>query len=137
MEFHPFLSQKSFAAWHKSFGIHVQQFSPLGNMNSFYRDVYWRNGRANRGRLLDEPVLSEIGAKYSKSPAQMALAWGVNHRRSVIPKSTIPWQIKQNIESDFVLEEDMERIDKLNADLRFNTPDRAYRWPLHKGLDGV
>ncbi|KAL4753899.1 hypothetical protein BDW72DRAFT_201132 [Aspergillus terricola var. indicus] len=120
MELHPFLSQKSFAAWHKSLGIHVQQFSPLGNMNSFYRDVYWSNGRVNFGRLLDEPVLSEIGAKYSKSPAQVALAWGVNHGRSVIPKSTIPWQIRQNIESDFVLdEEDMDRIARLNADLRF------------------
>ncbi|KAL5001841.1 NADP-dependent oxidoreductase domain-containing protein [Aspergillus recurvatus] len=134
MELHPFLIQKSFAAWHKSLGIHVQQFSPLGNMNSFYRDVYWCNGRANRGRLPDEPVLSEIGAKYSKSPAQMALAWDVNHGLSMILKRTVPCQIRQNIESDFVLEEeDMESIDKLNADLRFNTPDEAYRWPL----DGV
>lgn len=138
MELHPFLSQKCFAAWHKSLGIHVQQFSPLGNMNSFYRDVYWSNGRANLGRLLDEPVLSEIGVKYSRSAAQVALAWGVNHGRPVIPKSTIPWQIRQNVESDFVLEEeDMERFDKLNADLRFNTPQEAYRWPLYKGLDGV
>jgi diketogulonate reductase-like aldo/keto reductase len=105
-------------------------------MNSFYR-VYWSNGRANLGRLLDEPVLSEIGAKYSKSPAHVALAWGVNHGRSVIPNSTIPWQIRQNVESDFVLEEDMERIDKLYADLKFNTPQEVYRWPLYKGLDGV
>ncbi|KAL4804492.1 Aldo/keto reductase [Aspergillus unguis] len=138
MEVHPFLSQKSFTAWHKEQGIHVQQFSPLGNQNSFYRDVYWSNGRANRGRLLDEPVLAEIGDKYGKSPAQVALAWGVNHGRSVIPKSTIPWQIEQNVQSDFVLERgDMEKIDALNADLRFNTPDEAYRWPLYKGLDGV
>ncbi|KAL4739436.1 NADP-dependent oxidoreductase domain-containing protein [Aspergillus similis] len=74
MELHGFLSQKSFADWYKSPGIHVQQFNPLGNMNSFYRDVYWSNGRAKLGRLLDEPVLSEIGAKYSKSSAQVALA---------------------------------------------------------------
>ncbi|RDW81181.1 aldo/keto reductase [Aspergillus mulundensis] len=138
MEVHPFLSQKAFTAWHKTRGIHVQQFSPLGNMNSFYREVSWSNGRANRGRLLDEPVLHELGAKYNKSPAQVALAWGVNHGRSVIPKSTIPWQIRQNVESVFVLDqEDMEKIDALNADLRFNTPDEAYRWPLYQGLDGV
>ncbi|KAL4908964.1 NADP-dependent oxidoreductase domain-containing protein [Aspergillus multicolor] len=138
MEVHPFLSQKTFTTWHKTRGIHVQQFSPLGNMNSFYREVSWSNGRANRGRLLDEPVLHEIGAKYNKTPAQVALAWGVNHGRSVIPKSTIPWQIRQNVESVFVLDlEDVEKIDALNADLRFNTPDEAYRWPLYKGLDGV
>lgn len=138
MEVHPFLSQKAFTQWHKTQGIHVQQFSPLGNQNSFYRDVDWSNGRANRGHLLDEPVLAEIGNKYSKSPAQVALAWGVNHGRSVIPKSTIPWQIKQNIASDFALEvEDMVKVDALNANLRFNTPDGPYRWPLYKGLDGV
>ncbi|KAL4970928.1 aldo/keto reductase [Aspergillus stella-maris] len=138
MEVHPFLSQFKFTQWHKDNGIHVQQFSPLGNQNSFYRDIYWSNGRANRGRLIEEPLLIEIGQKYGKSPAQVALAWGVNHGRSVIPKSTTPWQIAQNVASVFVLEkEDMERIDGLNADLRFNTPDEAYRWPLYKGLDGV
>jgi alcohol dehydrogenase (NADP+) len=135
MELHPFLSQKFFAVWHKSLEIHAQQFSPIGNMNSFYRDVYWSNRRANLGRLLDEPVLSEIGAMYSKNPAHVVLAWSVNHGRSVIPKSTIPWQIRQNVESDFVLEEDMERIDELNADLRFNTPQETYRWLLYEGLD--
>ncbi|KAL4948937.1 NADP-dependent oxidoreductase domain-containing protein [Aspergillus filifer] len=138
MEVHPFLTQPRFTQWHKDRGIHVQQFSPLGNQNSFYRDIYWSNGRANRGRLIEEPLLIEIGQKYGKSPAQVALAWGINHGRSVIPKSTIPWQIKQNVASVFDLEEeDMKRIDGLNADLRFNTPDEAYRWPLYKGLDGV
>lgn len=138
MEVHPFLSQRSFTQWHADQGIHVQQFSPLGNQNSFYRDIYWSNGRAHRGRLIDEPVLSEIGEKYSKTPAQVVLAWGVNHGRSVIPKSIVPWQIEQNKASEFVLEaEDMARIDALNANLRFNTPDEAYRWPLYQGLDGV
>ncbi|KAL4788939.1 Aldo/keto reductase [Aspergillus venezuelensis] len=138
MEVHPFLTQYKFTKWHKAHGIHVQQFSPLGNQNSFYRDIYWSNGRANRGRLIEEPLLIEIGKRYGKSPAQVALAWGVNHGRSVIPKSTIPWQIEQNVASSFELERgDMERIDGLNADLRFNTPDEAYRWPLYKGLDGV
>ncbi|KAL2870463.1 NADP-dependent oxidoreductase domain-containing protein [Aspergillus lucknowensis] len=138
MEVHPFLTQEAFTRWHQDQGIHVQQFSPLGNQNSFYRDIYWNNGLANRGRLIDEPILAEIGRKYSKSPAQVALTWGVNNGRSVIPKSTIPWQIQQNMASDFVLEkEDIAKIDSLNANLRFNTPDEAYRWPLYKGLDGI
>ncbi|CBF85765.1 hypothetical protein AN1890.2 [Aspergillus nidulans FGSC A4] len=117
------------------FLVPLSQAYDGGNMNSFYRDVYWSNRRANLGRLLDEPVLSEIGAMYSKNPAHVVLAWSVNHGRSVIPKSTIPWQIRQNVESDFVLEEDMERIDELNADLRFNTPQETYRWLLYEGLD--
>ncbi|KAK9354067.1 NADP-dependent oxidoreductase domain-containing protein [Lipomyces doorenjongii] len=88
-----------FTQWNKEKGIHVMQFSPLGNQNSFYRDIYWSNGRANRGRLIDEPVLAEIGKKYNKTSVHVVLAWGINHGRSVIPKSTIPWQIEQNLAS--------------------------------------
>ena len=44
----------------------------------------------------------------------------------MIPKSTIPWQIKQNVASDFILMmNDMAKIDAFKADLRFNIPDRA------------
>ncbi|KAF7596521.1 hypothetical protein BBP40_001393 [Aspergillus hancockii] len=138
MEVHPFLAQTAFNDWHKSQGIHVMQFSPLGNQNSFYRHIYWSNGLADRGRLIDEPLLAELGKKYGKSPAQIALAWGVNRGRTVIPKSTIQWQIEQNLASEFLMEkEDLQRVDGLNLNMRFNMPNEAYRWPLYKGLDGA
>ncbi|KAK9430121.1 NADP-dependent oxidoreductase domain-containing protein [Lipomyces doorenjongii] len=138
MEVHPFLTQSAFTQWNKEKGIHVMQFSPLGNQNSFYRDIYWSNGRANRGRLIDEPVLAEIGKKYNKTSVHIVLAWGINHGRSVIPKSTIPWQIEQNLASDFKLDtEDMQKVDALNQNMRFNVPSEAYRWPLYSDLEGV
>jgi diketogulonate reductase-like aldo/keto reductase len=138
MEVHPFLTQNTFNDWHKKQEIHVMQFSPLGNQNSFYRDIYWSNGLANRGRLIDEPLLAELGKEYGKDPVQIALAWGVNRGRTVIPKSTIQWQIEQNLESEFVMEKgDLQRVDGLNLNLRFNMPNEAYRWPLYKGLDGA
>lgn len=45
-------------------------------------------------RVIDQPLLKELGRKYGKSAVQIALAWGINNGRSVIPKSTIDWQIR-------------------------------------------
>jgi len=36
LELHPWLQQKAFAQWHKEKGIHISQYSPFGNQNSFY-----------------------------------------------------------------------------------------------------
>ncbi len=35
------------------------------------------------GKLIDDPVLAEVGKKYGKTGPQVALAWGVAHGRSV------------------------------------------------------
>ncbi|OTB05347.1 hypothetical protein M426DRAFT_57106 [Hypoxylon sp. CI-4A] len=138
MEVHPYLQQKSFNQWLKSQGIHVVQFSPLGNMNDFYRNTGWSKEVAHMKRVIDQPLLKEIGAKYGKSAVQVVLAWGVNSGRSVIPKSTIDWQIKENVESDFKLDaEDMEKISTLDIKARFNDPSLDYRWRLYSDLEGI
>ena len=69
-ECHPYLAQHSFADYHRSNGIHVTQYSPFGNQNPTY------SKGEEMSKLIDDPVLSEIGKKYSKSGAQVALAWG-------------------------------------------------------------
>lgn len=135
MELHPYLQQKEFVEWQKSKGIHMIQFSPLGNQNNFYRDIYWASGKADSNRLIDEPILKEIGDKYGKSSAQVALAWGLANGRSIIPKSVVDWQIQQNLESDFPLDaEDLQKIGTLDRKLRFNDPSSAYNWKLYSDL---
>lgn len=137
MEVHPYLQQPAFNAWLQSKGIHVMQFSPLGNMNSFYRDVHWSKSLSNMPRVIDHPILQEIGQKYSKTPIQVALAWGINSGRTVIPKSVIDWQIKENLEADFLLDpQDMEMIATMDVKARFNDPSEYYRYRLYQGLDG-
>ena len=79
MEMHPYLVQKSFADWHKEQGIHITHYSPFGNQNPIY------SGGENMGKLIDDPVLAEIGRKYNKNGAQVALAWGIAKGHSVIP----------------------------------------------------
>ncbi|CAG8216853.1 unnamed protein product [Penicillium salamii] len=138
MEVHPYLQQKTFNEWLKSQGIHVVQFSPLGNMNDFYRQTGWSKEIAHMMRVIDQPILKEIGEKYDKSPVQVVLAWGINSGRSVIPKSVVDWQIEQNLEADFELQpEDMAQIATLDAQARFNDPSLDYEWRLYSDLEGI
>lgn len=89
-------------------------------------------------RVIDQPILTELGKKYGKSPVQICLAWGVSNGRSVIPKSTIDWQIKENVESDFELDaSDIEKIGELDIKARFNDPSLDYRWRLYSDLEGI
>lgn len=130
-ECHPYLTQASFADWHKSNDIHVTQYSPFGNANTIY------SKGENIAKLIDDPVLCEIGKKYSKNGAQVALAWGIAHGRSVIPKSKTPSRIKSNLAGDFKLDaEDVAKIDALDKKARFNDPSDSFGYQYYVGLDG-
>lgn len=131
IECHPYLQQASFDAWHKEKGIHVTQYSPFGNQNAIYTK------HESTGKLIDDPVLNEIGKKYNKSGAQVALAWGIAHERSVIPKSKTEHRIQQNFEGDFKLDaEDVKKIDTIDKKLRFNDPSGNFGWNFYTDLDG-
>lgn len=78
MELHPYLQQQGFVEWHREKGVHVTQYSPFGNQNPIY------SKGAGMGKLIEDPVLVEIGRKYGgKSGAQVALAWGIAKGRTV------------------------------------------------------
>ena len=88
-------------------------------------------------KLIDDETLVEIGKKYGKSGAQVALAWGIAHGRTVIPKSKTESRIKQNLEGDFKLEaDDVKKIDGLDKKLRFNDPSGSFGWNFYTDLDG-
>lgn len=139
MEVHPYLQQRGFNDWLRSKGIHVIQFSPLGNMNPFYRQTGWSKDIAHSmERITESALLQELGRKYDKTPVQMALAWGINSGRSVIPKSVIDWQIAQNLEADFEMErQDLERIAAMDRKARFNDPSADYQYRLYSDLEGI
>lgn len=67
LECHPWLQQHEFTAWHRAKGIHITHYSPFGNQNAMY------SGKGGATKLIDEPLLAEIGKKYTKSAAQVAL----------------------------------------------------------------
>jgi len=131
LECHPYLQQTDFCEFNKSKGIHITQYSPFGNQNEIY------DSGKNMGKLMDDPTLVEIGKKYNKNGAQTALAWGIAHGHSVIPKSKTPARIQANLEGDFKLEPaDLQKIDSLDKKLRFNDASSGFGYNFYADLDG-
>ena len=86
---------------------------------------------------MEHPILAEVAKKHKKTPAQVAYAWGINNGRSVLAKSIIDWQIKENMDADFELyAEDLAKIAQMDVKARFNDPSPLYRMQFYGGLDG-
>ena len=112
IEVHPYFQQREVQVLNAEHGILTQAWSPIGGI-TFYRD-------GNHGSTLDDPVIGDIASAHAKTPAQVMLRWGLQHGRSVIPKSTKPSRIAENIDVfDFQLAvEELAAIDDLDTGRR-------------------
>lgn len=70
----------------------------------------------NTVNILEDPVINQMSDKYGKSAGQIALRFLVQNNINVIPKSSNPGRIKENISIfDFKLDQDeMEALSKLD-----------------------
>ena len=93
-------------------GIVTHAWSPIGGI-TFYRDT-------KHTGTLEDPVIEDIATGHEKSPAQVMLRWGLQNGRSVIPKSTKPNRIAENIDVfDFELSvSELVAIDGSDTDRR-------------------
>ena len=66
--------------------------------------------------LFTHPVLSEIGEKYGKTAARIALKWNIQRGVSILPKSVHVERMEQNIGIwDFLLsDDDIKKIAELD-----------------------
>ncbi|KAK4518428.1 uncharacterized protein ATC70_008645 [Mucor velutinosus] len=103
VEIHPSLPQEELLAYCKSKNIVLTAYSPLGNPG-------YKPGVV---KTLDEPGVAEIAKKYSKTPVQVLLNWGVNRGYCVIPKSVTPSRIRDNLTYFKMDEKDIEAITAL------------------------
>ena len=101
IELHPFFAQYAAIENMKSYGCVPQAWGPLAE---------------GKHGIFTHPVLTEIGAKYGKTAAQVALKWNAQRGVSIIPKSVHKERMEQNIDIwDFVLSDaDMKQIDALD-----------------------
>lgn len=97
VEIHPFFQQQLNLDTMKEYGVIPEAWAPF---NEGKRDFF------------NDPVLTEIGRKYGKTAAQVALRWNIQRGVVVIPKTVREERMKQNFDVfDFVLtEEDMAKI---------------------------
>jgi diketogulonate reductase-like aldo/keto reductase len=112
IEVHPYFAQRELQTLNTAHGIVTQAWSPIGGI-TFYRD-------GHHSSTLEDPVIAEIAKAHGKTPAQVMLRWHLQQGRSVIPKSTNPARIAENIDVfDFELGTDeLATIDALDTGRR-------------------
>ncbi|KAI5558669.1 hypothetical protein BDE02_17G057100 [Populus trichocarpa] len=77
VECHPVWQQPKLHAFCQSEGVHLSGYAPLGSAGSQKIKI----------EVLKNPILKMIAEKLGKSPAQVALRWGLQMGHSVLPKS--------------------------------------------------
>lgn len=99
VEISPYFYKKELIDYCHLEGITVEAYSPLT-----------RNSRLN------EQVIVEMAKTYKKTPAQIMIRWGLQHKLVVLPKSASKEHIESNINvfNFEIFPDDMNKLDSLN-----------------------
>lgn len=98
IEYHPGYLQDDVVRYCKEHSITVEAWSPIGS-----------------GRLLQHPLLKDLAQKYNISVAQLCIQFAIQNGLVVLPKSTNPENIKNNLHlPKFIIDEhDMALINNM------------------------
>ena len=114
IEVHPYIDQGKVIAACRRHGMSVTAYCPLA-----------------RGKVPGDPVLSGIGQRHGKTASQVALRWLVQQGIVVIPRSSKPERLAENLAVfDFALSDaEMAEIAALKRpDSRVVNPPHAPKW---------
>ena len=108
VEAHPYFPQTELKKILAETGMALMAWYPLGHGDK---------------TLIQQPVFSELAARYGKSNAQIILRWHIQNGNIVIPGSKNPAHIRDNFDIfDFALtDEDMAAIAKVDKGMRYYT----------------
>lgn len=106
VELHPYYQQNALKKRLAKYGTVIESWYPLGHGSP---------------ELINEPVFSELSAKYGKNNVQIILRWHIQEGNIIFPKSTNPQHIRDNFNIfDFELTDaEMEQIRSLDKGYRF------------------
>jgi D-xylose reductase len=135
VEMHPLLIQEKLLRFCLESGISVTAFSPLGAPSYVPLGM-----AAEADSLLAHPTITRIAAEAGRTPAQVLLRWGVQRGTAVIPKTSRPERLAENLSIfDFSLSAaQMAAVAALDRGQRFNDPgvfcERAFNtfFPIYE-----
>ncbi len=114
VETHPFFQRRDYQQLMREQGVQIESWGPLAE---------------GRNDIFTNPVLATIGEAHGKSVAQVVLRWLIQRSVVVIPKSTRPERMAENLDIfDFQLTDDeINQINDLDtgASLAFDHRDPA------------
>ncbi|KAK4790050.1 hypothetical protein SAY86_017354 [Trapa natans] len=88
VECHPSWRQTKLHEFCKAKGVHLSGYSPLGSPGTTWL----------KSEVLKHPILNMVAEKLGRTPAQVALRWGLQMGHSVLPKSVNEARIKENLD---------------------------------------
>ena len=106
VESHPYLPEWDLLDYCRKNGIVLQAFAPLGH-----------NSEPN---LLADPVITAIASRVGKTPAQVALAWGIQRGTALLTTTKTPSRLKENFDVTTLPEDAMREINGIKTRMRFN-----------------
>ena len=108
VESHPYLPEWELLDFCRKNGIVLQAFAALGH--------------SSEPNLLADPVITNIAKRVSKTPAQVALAWGIQRGAAVLTTSKTPARIKENFDVSALPGDAVREISEgIKTQLRFNS----------------
>lgn len=126
VELHPYNTQSKLLRFCREEGIAVTGFSPLGSGS--YKSLGWTT---DADSVLRHPDVVAVAKKHGVTPAQVVLRWAVQRGTSVVVKTSSVERMVENLESANMARwtergglsrDDMEKIESLNRNIRFNDP---------------
>jgi alcohol dehydrogenase (NADP+) len=116
IELHPYLQQEEMLSYCNVNNIYLTAYSPLG---SFDRPDVMKG--ANEPSLIENPIVGKIAQAHGCSAAQVLLRWAIERGTSVIPKSTNPGRLAENLDAaNLQLDnQEMSELAKLEMGFRY------------------
>jgi diketogulonate reductase-like aldo/keto reductase len=129
VEFHPYLTNQELLRFLKGNNIQLLAY------NSIVRGGYVKTHHGNANlNLLEEDSIKELAKKYGKNEGQIALAWALGQGAAVIPSTSNPRRMKDNLQSldSNLTKEEIAELNKLNQNYRFCS---TLNWNMGDGYD--
>jgi diketogulonate reductase-like aldo/keto reductase len=111
IQVHPYYQQPEWRAASDAHGILTQSWSPIGGSYTY------NNAPTNP---LEDTVVTNLAAKYGKTPAQIVIRWHLDHGFSAIPKSVKPHRIAENFDvfNFALMGDEVKAIDAFDTGVR-------------------